>query len=170
MSRNVGGVYRRTDAQKLRGRVISLLVGGLVGLYFGAKLIPYELVIKEAPSSEVGHDGQPFLKFRMENAKPLELKPELREEIHRLEVARLVDEIQAQRVKDGKMPLSEEVLTERARKLADERRRERGEGEVAKEEGRGRGKRLDDETLRKMTDEGTKEWMKKKFGVVEEEE
>lgn len=44
MSKNLIGAYKRTEAQRLRGRVIALFVGGFVGLYVGAKMIPYELV------------------------------------------------------------------------------------------------------------------------------
>lgn len=123
---------------------------------------------KEKPSEELGKDGQPFLRFRIEPAKPLELKRDIREEQYKSQVKKLIDEIQAQRIKDGKKPLDDAIIEERAAALAEARfgiskldEANTAENAMPK---------VDLDALRKGTDESTNEWMKTKFGSAEDKD
>ncbi|KAK9243965.1 hypothetical protein V1506DRAFT_523213 [Lipomyces tetrasporus] len=91
------GPYIRSDAARTRGRVLSLLFGGIFGLWVGAKIIPYQLLmsnITRNPDPEPNENGQrPFLRMHVENTKPLELKPQYKEELHRREVERIIAEM-----------------------------------------------------------------------------
>ncbi|KAK9322733.1 hypothetical protein V1517DRAFT_346078 [Lipomyces orientalis] len=95
------GPYIRSDAARTRGRVLSLLFGGIFGLWVGAKIIPYQLITRN-PDPEPNENGQrPFLRMRVEDTKPLELKPQYKEELHRREVERIIAEMKEKQRLEG---------------------------------------------------------------------
>ncbi|KAK9447382.1 uncharacterized protein V1518DRAFT_434772 [Limtongia smithiae] len=164
------GPYIRKDSALTRGRVLSLFIGGVMGLYFGVKLIPYSLVTRNAdPQMENGE--RPFLRMRVEPAQPLELKPEYREKLHKEEVARIIEEMRAQRKREGG-GADDAALLQRAETVADhkiaevtarakERTPKGGEGETA---GQKMEEILHSEEFRIAGDESTTAWMQRKFG------
>ncbi|KAK9476558.1 hypothetical protein V1514DRAFT_344600 [Lipomyces japonicus] len=87
----------RTEAQLLRGRTISLAIGGIVGFYIGAKMLPYELVKRE----NTGPDGA-RLKMYTQETQPLELKRKYKDELYRHEIDELVQRLRADGKLDGK--------------------------------------------------------------------
>ncbi|KAK9457130.1 hypothetical protein V1511DRAFT_485742 [Dipodascopsis uninucleata] len=94
------GPYTRSDGAKIRGRVISMLVGGISGLYLGVKMIPYELISKtESEDTEKATDERPFLSFKIQNAEPLELKAQYREALHKQRVEQLIKEMKANNIR-----------------------------------------------------------------------
>ncbi|KAK9368907.1 hypothetical protein V1509DRAFT_609300 [Lipomyces kononenkoae] len=106
------GPYIRSDAARTRGRVLSILFGGIFGLWVGAKMIPYQLVTRN-PEPETDEEGnRPFLRMRIENTKPLELKPQYKEALHRQEVERIIAETKEKRRLEGRDQHEQEIGAE----------------------------------------------------------
>ncbi|KAK9318301.1 hypothetical protein V1522DRAFT_389159 [Lipomyces starkeyi] len=111
------GPYIRSDAARTRGRVLSLLFGGIFGLWVGAKLIPYQLVTRN-PEPETNDKGErPFLRMRIEDTKPLELKPQYKEELHRREVERIIAEMKEKQRLEGGEPNKNALRADASRQV-----------------------------------------------------
>ncbi|KAK9233936.1 hypothetical protein V1525DRAFT_391951 [Lipomyces kononenkoae] len=111
------GPYVRSDGARTRGRVLSLLFGGIFGLWVGAKMIPYQLVTRN-PDPEPNEKGdRPLLRMRIENTKPLELKPQYKEALHRQEVERIIAERREKQRLEGSDHHEQELVDDASRQV-----------------------------------------------------
>ncbi|KAK9461634.1 uncharacterized protein V1516DRAFT_663342 [Lipomyces oligophaga] len=148
---------RRTDSQLVRGRTVAMLVGCVLGLYAGIKLIPYELISWEPPSEEFKNKNPFIFRVRFEESKHLDLKPHIQDADYKEQVDKLATELRQQKREEA-LRLGLKYEEPKPKKSAQQLELERIKEQQAAQE-----------KLRQSADMSTDLWMKSKFGDQEDE-